>query len=55
MWKILKGLKNTGIHLLARGKASHLLPLATASADLPAPVSVSYIPYHQNKKQTQSP
>lgn len=28
----LKDLKNTGIHLLARGKASHLIPLATISA-----------------------
>lgn len=55
MWKILKCLKNTGIHLLTRGKASYLLPLATISADLPAPASVGYIPYHQNKKQTQSP
>lgn len=50
----LKDLKNTGVHLLAHGRASNLLPLATIGEDFPAPASVGHIPYHQKDKQIQS-
>lgn len=46
----LKDLKNTGIHSLAHDKASHLLPPATISENLPASAIVGYILYHQKDK-----